>query len=138
MGGDGAFAEDHPRVGAAGEVDDGGGDGARGGAAIDDEWDLVAELLAHAVSVGALGQAAEVGGGRGDGKAELADDGATDGGFRDAKCDVAGVGGDAQGEFAAGFDNDGERAGPEAFGEAIEGAVEGAREFVGLGDVGDE
>jgi hypothetical protein len=46
VGGDGAFAEDHPGVAAAGEVDDGGGDGAGGGAAVDDEGDLVAELLA--------------------------------------------------------------------------------------------
>src|SRR6202000_2981083 len=136
VGGDGTFAQDHPGVGAAGEVDDGGGYGARGGAAVDDEWDLVAELLAHAGGACALGQAAEVGGGGGDGEAELADDGAADGGFGHAEGDVAGVGGDAQGELAAGFDDDGERAGPEALGEAVEGAVEGAGELVGLGEVG--
>ena len=84
------------------------------------------------------GSAAEVGGGGGDGQAELGDDGAADGGFRHAQGDVAGVGGDAQGELAAGFDDDGERAGPEAFGEAVEGGVDAAGELVGLGDVGDE
>src|ERR1700749_712865 len=79
-----------------------------------------------------------VGGGGGDREAELADEGAADGGFGDAQGDVAGVGGNAQRELAAGFDDDGERAGPEALGEAGEGAVEGAGELVGLGDVGDE
>ncbi len=49
-----------------------------------------------------------------------------------AKGDVAGVGGDAKGELAAGLDDDGERAGPEALGEAVEGAVQRAGEFVGL------
>ena len=57
VGGDGAFAEDHPGVAAAGEIDDGGGGGAGGGAAVDDERDLVAELVADAVGVGALGEA---------------------------------------------------------------------------------
>ena len=57
MGGDGAFAEDHPGVAAAGEIDDGGGSGAGGGAAVDDEGHLVAELLADAAGVGALGVA---------------------------------------------------------------------------------
>jgi len=41
MGGDGAFAEDHPGVAATGEVDDGGGEGAGGGASIDDEGEFV-------------------------------------------------------------------------------------------------
>ena len=59
VGGDGAFAEDHPGVCAAGEVDDGGGDGAGGGAAIDDEGDLVAELVGDVLGAGALGHAAE-------------------------------------------------------------------------------
>ena len=138
VGGDGALAEDHPGVAAAGEVDDGGGEVAGGGTSVDDERDLVCELGADEVGVGALGHAAEVGGGGGDGEAEFADDGAADGGFGNAEGDVAGVGGDAQGEFAAGLDDDGKRAGPEALGEAIEGAVEGAGEFIGLGDVGDE
>ena len=42
VGGDGAFAEDHPGVAATGEVDDGGGEGAGGGASIDDEGEFVA------------------------------------------------------------------------------------------------
>jgi hypothetical protein len=80
----------------------------------------------------------EVGGGGGDGQAEAGDYGAGDGGLGDAEGEVAGVGGDAEGEFGAGFDDDGERAGPELFGEAIEGRVELAGELVGLGDLGDE
>jgi hypothetical protein len=42
VGGDCAFAEDHPGVAAAGEIDDGGGGGAGGGAPVDDERELVA------------------------------------------------------------------------------------------------
>jgi hypothetical protein len=138
VGGDGAFAENHPGVASAGEVDDGGGGGAGGGAAVDDEGQLVAELLADAGGRGALGQAEQVGRGCGDGQAEAGDDGAWDGGFGHAQGEVAGVGGDAQGKAGAGFDDDGERAGPELFGETIEGGVELAGEFVGLGDFGDE
>ena len=82
--------------------------------------------------------AGEVGGGGGDGEAEASDDGAGDGGLGNAESEVAGVGGDAQGEFGAGFDDDGEWAGPEFFGQAVEGGVELAGEFVGLGDLGDE
>ncbi len=138
MGRDCALAKDHPGVTAAGEIDDGGGGGAGGGAAVDDERDLVAELLLDAGGVGALGVAVEVGGGGGDGQAKTADDGARDGGFGDAEGEVAGVGGDAEGEFRTGLDDDGQRAGPELFGEAIEGGVELAGDLVGLGDLCDE
>ena len=68
----------------------------------------------------------------------LSDDGAGDGGFGDAEGKVAGVGGDAEGEFGAGFDDDGEWAGPELFREAVEGGVELTGDLVGLGDLGDE
>src|ERR1039457_307514 len=138
VGGDGAFAEDHPGVAAAGEVDDGGGEGAGGGASVNDEGDLVGELGADEVGVGTLRHAAQVGGGGGDGQAEAVDDGARDGGFRDAQGDVAGVGGDAQGKAGAGLDDDGGGAGPEEFGEAVEGGVELAGEAVGLGGFGDK
>ena len=133
-----AFAENHPGVTAAGEVDDGGGGGAGGGAAVDDEGKFVAELFADAEGGGALGLAGEVGRGGGDGQAEPGYDGAGDGGFRDAQGQVAGVGGDAQRKLAAGLDDDGERAGPELLGEAVEGGVDLAGEFVGLGYLGDE
>jgi hypothetical protein len=136
--GDGAFAEDHPGVGAAAEVDDGGGDGAGRGAAIDDERDLVAELITDAGSVGAFGKTVQIGGGCGDRKAEFLDDGAADLAFRHAQGDVAGVRGDAQRELAAGLDDDGERARPEALGQTVEGGVDVAGEFVGLRDVADE
>ena len=138
MGGDSAFAEDHPRVVAAAEVDDRCGDGTSCGAAIDDEGDRVAKLLENAAGVGAFGQAAEVGRGGCDGQAKFFDHGAANGGLRHAQGYVAGVGGDAEGELAAGFDDDGEWAGPEAFGEAVEVGVNTARQLVGLRDIGDE
>ena len=138
VGGDCAFAEDHPGVAAAGKVDDGGGGGAGGRAAIDDEGELIAELLVHAGGGGALGEAGEVGRGRGDGQAEAGDDGAGNGGFGDAEGEVAGVGGDAEWEPAAGFDDDGEGTGPEPLGETVEGGVELTGELVGLGNLGDE
>jgi hypothetical protein len=138
VGGDGAFAEDHPGFAAAGEVDDGGGDGAGGDAAVDDEGNLVAELLVDVFGAGAFGHAAQIGGGGGDGDSEGGDDGAGDGRFGDAQGDVAGVGGDTERKARAGFDDDGERAGPEAFGEAVEGSVDITGEAVGLGGLGDE
>jgi hypothetical protein len=138
VGGDGAFAEDHPGVAASGEVDDGGGYGAGGGTPVYDEGEFVAQLVADAEGGGALRQTGEVGRGGGDGQTEAADDCAGNGGFRDAEGEVAGVGGDAKRESAAGFDDDGERAGPELLGEAVEGGVELTGEFVGLGHLSDE
>jgi hypothetical protein len=133
-----AFAQDHPGVAAAGEIDDGGGGGAAGGTAVDDEGELVAELLADAGGGGAFGQTREVGRGGCNGQAEAGDDGAGNGSFGDAEGQIARVGGDAEGEPASGFDHDGERAGPEFFGETIEGGVDLTGKFVGLGDLGDE
>jgi len=95
-------------------------------------------LLADADGGGALGQAEEVGRGRGDWQAETSRDGAGDGGFGNAEGEVAGVGGDAEWEAGAGLDDDGEGPGPEFFCEAVEGGVKLAGEFVGLGDLGDE
>ena len=138
VGWDCAFADNHPGVGAAAEVDDGGGGRAGSWAAVYDERDFVAELLQDGLRVGAFCGTAEVGGGGRDREAELRDNRATDGGFGDSERYVAGVGGNAEGELAAGFDDDGEWAGPEAFGEFVEGDVDAAGEFVGLRDVGDE
>ena len=56
VGGNGPFAENHPRVASAGEIDDGGRHRAGGRPAIDDQRNLVAELLAHAVGVGTFGK----------------------------------------------------------------------------------
>ena len=133
-----AFADNHPRVWAAAQVDDGRGGGSRRWAAVDDEWDLVAELLQHGLGVSAFRCAAEVGGSCGDGQAEASDDCAGDGGFGDAESEVASVSRDSQRKLASGFDDDGERAGPEFFGKAIKGSVELASEFVGLCYFGDE
>jgi hypothetical protein len=132
VGGDGALAQDRPRTLVATEVDDGGG------AAVDDHGDLIAELVADAAGPGALGQAVQIGGGCGDGKSEFFDDCTGNRGFGDAQGDVSGVSGNAQGKFGAGFDDDGEGAGPETFGEAVEGGVAGTGERIGVGDVGDE
>jgi hypothetical protein len=82
--------------------------------------------------------AVEVCGGRGDGQTQLFDDCAGDGGLGDAESEVACVGGDAEGEFASGFDDDGEGTGPEFFGEAVEGGIDLAGQLVGLGYLGDE
>jgi hypothetical protein len=136
VGGDGAFSEDHPGTAPAGEVDDGRRDGAGGGAAVDDEGNLVAKLGADELGVGTLGHAAQVGGRGGDGDAEAGYDCSGYGGFRNAEGDVASVGGNAQGKARAGPDDDGEWAGPEAFGKAIEGSVDIAGEAIGLSGLG--
>ncbi len=138
VGGDGSFAEDHPGVAAAGEVDDGGGGGAGGGAAVHNKRDLIPELIEDAHGVRALGIAGEVGRSCGDRQAKASYDGAADGCFGNTEGEVAGVRGDAQRKLRAGFDDDGEGAGPEFFGEAIEGGVELASEFVGLRDLGNQ
>jgi len=67
VGGDGAFAEDHPGVVAATEINDRSGNGAGCGAAVDDEGNRVSKLLENAASVGTLGQASEICGGCCDG-----------------------------------------------------------------------
>ena len=61
MGGDGTLANDHPGVCSAAEIDDGGGGVAGGWAAVDDEGNFFAELLADLGGVGTLGLAAEIG-----------------------------------------------------------------------------
>ena len=48
------------------------------------------------------------------------------------------AGGDTEGKTCAGANDDGERAGPEALGEAVEGGVDFAGEAVGLGGFRDE
>lgn len=138
VGRDGSFAEDGPGVVSGREVNDGGCDGAGGGTAIDDEGDLVAKLVADALGGGALGKAAEVGGGGGNGQTEAGDDSARDGGLGDAQGDVASVGGDTEGKLGAGADDDGQGSGPKAFGEAVEGGVAGTGEGICLCHVGDK
>src|SRR5665213_2867658 len=90
-----AFADNHPRVWTAAEVDDGRRGGPRRRSAVDDERDLIAELLQYGFGVGAFGSAAEVGGSCGDRQAELLYNCAADGRFRDAQRNVAGVRSDA-------------------------------------------
>lgn len=136
--GDRSFAKDTPRVAFPGEIDDGGGDGAGGGSPIDDERDLLTELVVHAPGVRALRHTVQVRRRSGDGQAEPCDDRSRDGGLRDAKGDVSRVCGDAEREFGTRFDDDGERAWPETFGEAVEGGVTRACEPIGLGHIGDQ
>jgi hypothetical protein len=106
--------------------------------AIDDERELATELLTDATGGGAFRQTEEVGGGGRDGEAEALDHCAGDGGVGDAEGEVAGVGRDTQRQLRASFDDKGEWTGPEALGEAVEGGVELAGEFVGLRNLGDE
>jgi len=138
VGGDGAFAEYFPSAWAKGEVDNGGWKGAAGGAAVDDEGNAVADLVAHASGVNALGRPLKVGRSGGDGKAEALDHGAWDGGVRDAECDIAGVGSRAERQPGASANDDGERTGPEALGEAVEQGIGFARELICLKNGGDE
>lgn len=138
VGGDCAFAENHPGVTTTGEIDDGGGNTASGRAAIDDEGQLVAELFPDSAGRGALRQAGEIGRGRSDGETEALDDCAGNGGFGDTEGEIAGVGSNSEGKFGASLDDDGERARPEAFRQAIKGGVDLAGEFVGLGSFGNE
>ena len=121
-----------------GKIDDGGGQGIGRGTAIDNERNAVADLVADTGSVGTFAGVVKIGRGGGDGHAILLDDGARNGGVRDAQGDVAGVCRGAQWELAAGADDDGERAGPEAFGELVEAVVDVARQLIGLSDGGDE
>lgn len=99
MRGNGAFPEDFPSAISQRQVDDGGGQRAAGGAAIDDEGNAVADLVANARGVGALGCALQIGGCGRDGQAEALDDGAWNGGVGDAQGDIAGVGRGTQGSL---------------------------------------
>ena len=111
---------------------------AAGGAAVDDERNAVADLVADAGGVGALGRALQIGGGGGDGQAESLDDGAGNGGIGNADGHIAGVGGGTQRQLGAGADDDGERSGPEVVGELVEHGIGVARQFVGLRQARDE
>src|SRR5216683_2601736 len=133
-----AFAENHPGMAAAGEIDDGGSGRAGGRTTIDDEGNLVAELVADAVGVGTLRIAGEVGRGRGDRESELSDDSAWDSSLGNADGDVAGVRCHAEGKLGAGLDDDRKWAGPELLCKAVKGGVEPACQFVGLRDLGDQ
>src|SRR5258708_4288534 len=133
-----AFAEDHPGMAAAGEIDDGGSGRAGGRTTIDDEGNLVAELVADAVGVGTLRIAGEVGRGRGDRESELSDDSAWDSSLGNADGDVAGVRCHAEGKLGASLDDDRKWAGPELLCKAVKGGVEPAGQFVGLRDLGDQ
>jgi hypothetical protein len=138
VGWDSAFTENHPGASAGGDIDDGGRDGARRRPPVDDEWDLVAKLLANPVRVGTFGHPEEVRGGCGNGKTEAGDDGSGDCSLRHAQSDIAGIGGDAEGQFGAGTNDKRKRSGPETLGEAVKSGVEPAGELVGLGDIADE
>jgi len=138
VGGNGALAEYLPAAVAKGEVDDGGGQRAASGSAVDDERDAIADLVADACGMRAFRRALEIGSGSGDGKSEAFDNGTSDGRVRNAESDVAGVGGGAQGQLGACADDDGERPGPETVGELVEHGIGVASEFVRLGKRGNQ
>jgi len=85
-----------------------------GRSAIDNQRNAIADLVEDAARVGTLGGSLQVGRGRRDGQPEALHHGARNGRIRHAKGHVAGIGRGAQGQLAAGPDDDGERAGPEA------------------------
>ncbi len=95
------------------EADDGGGEDAAGVACVEDQGQAVAELLYDLICGGAGREAGEIGAGAGDGSADGFDDCGGDWHIRPAQSDAAGVAGDFQGQTVGGFDDEGQRAGPE-------------------------
>lgn len=118
VGGDGGFAADAPEVAA--EFDDGGGRERVGFAGIEDERDAVAELAENFLAAFACGRAGKIGAGAGERNAEFVDEIGNNFIFGPAEADTASVGSDFEGNAVGGVDDDGERAGPEGFGEAME------------------
>ena len=58
---DRSLANDHPRIPAAGEIDDGGCGRPGSRTAVDDQWNLVPKLFSNAVCIGALRVSAQIG-----------------------------------------------------------------------------
>lgn len=138
MGGDCAFAQNHPRVLAAAQVDDGRCHGTGRGSAVHDQWNLVAELFAHAACPCALRQSPQIGARRCNRQAQLSHHRAADGGLRYTQCDVPRARRHAQRELAPGTNNNGERPRPEAFGEPVKASVNAPRQVIGLRHIGDQ
>jgi hypothetical protein len=134
----GTLTQDHPRVSATAEVNDGSRDRARRGAAIDDQGNFLTELLAHAGRKGAFRKSAKVCRRRSDRETELADNRAADGSLRNAQRYVAGVRSHAQRELASSFDDDCQRSWPELLGQFVKVIVNGACELVRLGHICNE
>ena len=138
MGGDRAFAQNHPRVLTAAQVDDGSCHATGRGSAVNDQWNLVAELFAHAACPRALRQPTQIGARRCNRQAQLSHDRAADWGLRYTQCDVPRARRHAQRELATGTNDDGERPRPEAFCEPVEATVNAPRQVIGLRHIGDQ
>jgi hypothetical protein len=136
FGGDGALAADAPVVAA--KFDDGGRHEGLRFAGVEDKRDAVAELAENFVATGTGGRAGDVGAGAGERDTNFLDEASDNFASGPAKCDAASVAGNLQRKTHGGVENDGERAGPEGVGEAIEIVGKIARENVSVMDGADE
>ena len=89
-------------------------------AGVEDQGDAVAELSKNVLSTGARRRAREVGACAREGNAKFFDEAAGDFVFGPAHGDAPAIGGDFEGEPVRSVNDDGERAGPAGFREAIE------------------
>jgi hypothetical protein len=109
--GDGAFANDAPL--AAVDANDSGGEGGAGVAAVEDEWEAVAELLDDLAAIRARGKAREVRAGSGDGSADGFDQRCDDARVGPAESDAAAVAGNFEWHAVSRRDDERQRARPE-------------------------
>jgi hypothetical protein len=138
MSRNGALAQNLPAARAKRKINNRGRLGVPGGTAIDDQRDAVSDLIADAGGVGAFGSALQVGRSGSNGQTKALDDREGDSRARNTQRDVAGIGCGAQRQLGAGPNDDGERTGPKAVGKLVELRIGVARQFVGLGETGDE
>jgi hypothetical protein len=136
IGGDGALAADAPVV--ATKFDDSGWHQGLSFSGVENERDAVAELAEDFVATGAGGRARDVGAGAGQRDADFLDESRNDFTSGPAKGDAASVAGNFQRKAHGSVEHDGERAGPESVGEAIEIVGKIASENVGVVDGVDE
>jgi hypothetical protein len=128
--GHGAFAADAPVIAA--EFDDGGRDEALGFTGVEDERKAVAELAENLVTAGTGGRTGNVGTCAGERNTEFLDESHSDFASGPTKSNAARVAGDFERKAHGGVQNDGERAGPESVGQAVEIVGEFAGENVGV------
>jgi len=104
----------------AAQFHDGGRHEAGGFAGIEDEREAITELAENLFTAGAGRGVRDVGAGAGERDAKFGNEIRDNFRLGPAQGDAAGVGGDLEGETVRGVDDDGERAGPAGFREAIE------------------
>ena len=128
----GALAQDHPAARPQREIDDGGGQRAPGGTAVDDQRNAIADLVAHAGRVGALRRALQIGRRSRDRQPKTLHHRARNGRVRHADGHVAGVRRGAQRKPAAGAHNNRQRPGPELVGQPVKRHIQVAGQLIGL------